>query len=238
MAPRWPSGARNVTRVDNSKAVVPFAGDPEAKKTYDYMMEFRTPNSVAVVPGWGRRIIDNSKALVPTTPLVISFPKLTVNFDRELDDPELASSRAFWKALKGAPNSADASWAAEKLADIMKSREAAYGLCGASIALGGPFLGTTCAAAATKHGVEFVGGHVDKSINDLRVGMGETTRNLTKGVGDAIDAVQTQVQSVGAAVGSAVGGGDGAAKAVEGAAAATTLLIYIAGFYIVYRIIR
>ena len=93
MAPRWPSGARNVTQavvpyVDNSKAVVPFAGDPEAKKTYDYMMQSRHPDgrpmSPAVVPFTERpsvrriidnskalvEIIDNNKALVPTTPVL------------------------------------------------------------------------------------------------------------------------------------------------------------------------
>lgn len=99
---------------------------------------------------------------------------------------------------------------------------------------------------ATAEGLKGAGA----KLIDLTDGMGKTLREAKEAAereaARVRDGLLKKVESVGEAVAAAVGGAvssaggsaDTAAKAVEGAASATTLLIYIAGFYLVYRIVR
>ena len=213
MAPRWSSGARNVTYVDNSKAVVPFAGDPEAKKAHDYMMQFRHPDgrpmSPAVVPFTERpsvrRIIDNSKALVPTTPVLPS----PADVSQAMSEAYSGSLRNA-KALVNYAGSIDyypththrvISWAAEKAVDATTSEQAWALSCGAGLlagplgfAFGGPPGGALVGAAAGatclgnvvlkgKRGAEHVG---NTTVNHALA----TATNFTSGLNQQLDDIK------------------------------------------------
>ena len=175
MAPRWPSGARNVTYVDNSKAVVPY--EPP-------------PRNTAL-----GRIIDNSKALVPTTPVLPrvkqalvnyattsdygdvtvfnrnpvppSFSKALVNYATTSDIGDVTVynsgvsqadvSQAMSEAYRGSLRNAKAvvPWVAEKAVDATTSEQAWAISCGAGLlagplgfAFGGPPGGALVGAAA------------------------------------------------------------------------------------------